>query len=92
LRPNAFGTGRIVVGEQPQALVVPSEALQSDGSQYLVFVKESATTFAGRRVRPGLRQGNWVEVSGVQAGEEVVTTGSFVLKSELLKERIAGGD
>jgi len=91
LRPNTFGTGKIVVGEQPRTLV-PREAMQVEGEQHLVFVKESAKSFAGRRVRPGVRQGDWVEVSGVQAGEEVVTTGSFVLKSELFKDRIAGGE
>jgi len=92
LRPNTFGTGQIVVGEQPRALVVPSEALQKDGDKDLVFVKESATSFARRSVKTGLREGNWVEVSGVQVGEQVVTKGSFVLKSELLKDRIASGD
>jgi cobalt-zinc-cadmium efflux system membrane fusion protein len=92
LRPNSFGTGRIRVGERTHAVVVPLDAVQTDGGNSLVFVRVSETTFAARPVRPGLRQGDVVEVSGVQAGEEVVTTGSFVLRSELQKERIAGGD
>jgi cobalt-zinc-cadmium efflux system membrane fusion protein len=92
LRPNAFGTGRILVGQRPRALVVPGEALQTDGGTSLVFVRASETAFEAREVRPGLRQGDLVEVSGVRPGEEVVTTGSFVLRSELHKDRIAGGD
>jgi cobalt-zinc-cadmium efflux system membrane fusion protein len=92
LRPNTFGTGRIVVGERPGAVVVPAEAVQSDGPDSLVFVRVSQTAFETRTVRPGLRQGNLVEVSGVREGDEVVTTGSFLLKSELRKDRIAGGD
>jgi cobalt-zinc-cadmium efflux system membrane fusion protein len=92
LRPNAFGTGRIQVGERPSAVVVPAEALQTEGTAHLVFVQLSATVFEARPVQPGLRQGSLVEVSGVRPGEQVVTTGSFALKSELQKDRIAGGD
>jgi cobalt-zinc-cadmium efflux system membrane fusion protein len=92
LRPNAFGTGRIRVGERPGAVLVPAEAVQADGSANLVFVKVSDTGFEARKVKPGLRQGDEVEVSDVRPGEEVVTAESFVLKSELQKGRIGGGD
>jgi cobalt-zinc-cadmium efflux system membrane fusion protein len=92
LRPNAFGTGRILVGEHPGALVVPGEAVQDDRGGSLVFVRVSDRVFEARHVEPGLRQGNLVEVKGVRPGEEVVTRGSFVLKSELQKDRIAMGD
>jgi cobalt-zinc-cadmium efflux system membrane fusion protein len=92
LRPNAFGTGRILIRERPQALAVPSAALQADGSAALLFVRLSETTFEARHVQMGLQEGDLVEISGVRAGEEVVTTGSFVLKSELLKDRITGDD
>ena len=53
---------------------------------------KSDTVFEARKVQAGLRQGNLVEVQGVRPGEEVVTRGSFVLKSELQKDRIAGGE
>jgi cobalt-zinc-cadmium efflux system membrane fusion protein len=92
LRPNSFGTGQIVVAERRGILVVPREAVQSDGQASLVFVRVSATGFEARPVLLGLRQGNFVEVSGVREGEKVVTTGSHQLKSELQKDRIAGGD
>ncbi len=90
LRPNTFGTGQIAVAERPRALVVPAEAVQSDGQASLVFVRLSATSFEARPVQPGLRQGDLLEISGVREGEQVVTTGSFLLKSELQKDRIAG--
>jgi cobalt-zinc-cadmium efflux system membrane fusion protein len=92
LRPHTFGTGHILIREKPDALVVPSDALQSVGPNQFVFVRLSPVRFEARAVHPGLREGNLVEIDGVRAGEEVVTTGSFVLKSELLKERIAGGE
>jgi cobalt-zinc-cadmium efflux system membrane fusion protein len=92
LRPNAFGNGRIRVGERPNAVVVPGEAVQADGGTALVFVRTAPTVFEVRTVRTGLRDGDLVEVTGVRRGEEVVTAGSFALKSELLKDRIPGGD
>jgi cobalt-zinc-cadmium efflux system membrane fusion protein len=92
LRPNTFGNVRILVGEHAQATVVPSEAVQLEGSTHFVFVRASETTFRARPVQTGLREGNLLEVTGVRPGEEVVTTGSFMLKSELLKDKIVGGD
>jgi cobalt-zinc-cadmium efflux system membrane fusion protein len=92
LRPNAFGTGRILLQEHPDTVVVPREAVQTDGSNHLVFVKVSEVAFEARPVVVGLHDGDLVEVRGVQSGEEVVTTGSFALRSELQKDRITGGD
>ncbi|HJT77373.1 MAG TPA: efflux RND transporter periplasmic adaptor subunit, partial [Gemmataceae bacterium] len=92
LRPNAFGTGRIRVREVPRAVVVPREAVQTDGSVSLVFVHRDATTFEARPVEPGLEADGAVEVKGLRPGQEVVTAGSFALKAELLRDRITGGD
>jgi cobalt-zinc-cadmium efflux system membrane fusion protein len=90
LRPHAFGTGRILISEQPRAVVVPTEAVQSDGRSSFVFVRVSDVGFQSRPVEPGLREGGYTEVHGVQPGEAVVTAGSHALKSELLKDRIGG--
>jgi cobalt-zinc-cadmium efflux system membrane fusion protein len=92
IRPNTFGTARILIREHPQATTVPSEAVQSDGNKQFVFIRESETIFRARPVQTGLRDENLLEVSGVRPGEEVVTTGSFMLKSELLKDKIVGGE
>lgn len=92
LRPNDFGVGCIFIREVPRALVVPTEAIQSDGSGSLVFIRASDNCFVVRPVHLGLRDTHLVEVSGVRTGEQVATTGSFALMSELLKDRIAGGD
>jgi cobalt-zinc-cadmium efflux system membrane fusion protein len=104
LLPHSFGTGRIVVVEPKDALVVPAEALQvisSEGKEgTFVFVKVGPLAFEARKVLPGVRDGNLVtldvgekdEVDQVKMGDEVVTVGSFVLKSTLLRDRIAGAD
>jgi cobalt-zinc-cadmium efflux system membrane fusion protein len=93
LRPHTFGTGRIVVREEPRAVVVPADAVQSDGVHRVVFVRASAeTVFQVRHVRTGLRSGSRIEVSGVRPGEEVVTDGSHALLGEVRKDRLAEAD
>ena len=93
LRPNTFGTGRIFIGRPHRAVLVPAAAVQSDRDDSFVFVQLSDRTFEMRLVTPGLSHGGLVEVKGdVREGEKVVTSGSFALKSELYKDRIAGGD
>jgi len=92
LRPHTFGTARVLIRQVPDAVVVPTEAVHSEGRFRFVFVRVSDDTFQVRPVRPGLRDHDATEVAGVQAGEEVATAGSYVLKAELFKERIAGGD
>ncbi len=92
LRPHTFGTARVVIRRAEQAVVVPSAAVQTDGSWSFVFVKRADDTFQVRPVETGLREHEWTEVRGVQPDEKVVATGSYVLRSALFKERIVGGD
>jgi membrane fusion protein, heavy metal efflux system len=93
LRPNTFGDARILVGRQKQ-LIVPNEALQFDGTSYLAFVRgESPTEFQPRRVQLGPRHKDvTVVLSGIEAGQTIAASGSHVLLSEMLKERIGGED
>lgn len=88
LRPRAFGTGRILVAQR-DGIVVPETALQWDGTSHVVFVRLSETKFQPRRVEIGVRGDDWVEVrKGIDTGEPLVTAGSHVLKSEMLKDRL----
>jgi cobalt-zinc-cadmium efflux system membrane fusion protein len=100
LRPNTFGTGRILIREKPRTVAVPDQAVQWEiestntkkGRSFFVFVQMNPTTFQKRPVQLGLRDEGFTEVSGVEPGEMVVTTGSHVLKSELLKDKIGGSE
>jgi cobalt-zinc-cadmium efflux system membrane fusion protein len=91
LRPHTFGTGRITLCSNPDALVVPHEAIQTDGPYHMVFVRIDDRTFHPRLVRTGVRDERVTEVQGdLQPDDLVVTTGSHVLKTELFKDRLAG--
>ena len=92
LKPNAFGRGRVIVTEVTMATVVPEEAVQPDGTEWVVFVRDGETAFQARRVRPGLRGDGVVQVNGVTPGEEVVTTGSHALLAELQRDKLGSGE
>jgi cobalt-zinc-cadmium efflux system membrane fusion protein len=92
-RAHTFGTARITTRDQPNALMVPSEAVQRDGRFYFVFVKVGDTDFQVRQVQYGMRGSKHTEVrAGLRPGEEVVTKGSHVLKSELLRGQLGDND
>jgi membrane fusion protein, heavy metal efflux system len=90
LKPEMYASFTLSSGEPHAVLAVPSQAVQEIGGRGLVFVKNAAGAFERRDVALGQEADGWVEVrSGVREGEEVATTGSFLLKSELLKGAIA---
>jgi multidrug efflux pump subunit AcrA (membrane-fusion protein) len=100
LRSETFGTGQIVLRDEPNAVVVQKEAIHSDGCCQLVFVRdkgyfasaESPKVFHVRTVRLGAQSDGDVEVlAGVVPGEVVVTEGSDVLRSQLLKNNLGEG-
>lgn len=95
LRANTFGSGRIEVARLGTAVVVPSASVQWDGSRWVVFVPAGEAAFEPHPVRPGLRNGDLVEISGDFAGgppSHVVGAGSHVLKSKILLDRMESGE
>jgi len=72
-------------------LAVPFETVQHVGDDYFVFVREDSVSFEKRTVKTGEELGNLIEIiNGLKEGEEVVTVGAFMLKSELLKAEMGG--
>jgi cobalt-zinc-cadmium efflux system membrane fusion protein len=89
LKLESFATIQIPIPMERKALMVPAEAVQKIDDNPIVFVKTSEREFQRRDVRIGSTSDGWVEViSGLGAGEPVVTKGTFQLKSALLRERI----
>jgi cobalt-zinc-cadmium efflux system membrane fusion protein len=86
LRANMFGRAALAFDAETTVVVVPAQAVQRVGEEAFVFVRRAPTTFVARRVTVGDDDGEIVELTGgVDAGADVVTTGSFLLKSEALK-------
>lgn len=89
LKPEMFATVRVYAAPDPNALTVPLEAVQNGPTGKMVFVRRGVNEFEVRTVKLGNEQGEAVTVlDGVSGGEQVVTKGSFVLKSELERHKI----
>ncbi len=92
LRANMFAHASVAVRDHLPTLVVPTSAVQWEGCCNVVFVKISNTEYEPRKVNLGITTGAVHEVlSGVREGEEIVTQGSFLLKTEILKGSIGAG-
>lgn len=100
---HTFGTAQIVLREEKDALLVPSDAIHWEGDCNVVFVQDknfgkpdSPKVFHVRKVRPGgtemLPTGSVTEVAaGLLPGERIATVNSGILRTELLKNNLGAG-
>jgi multidrug efflux pump subunit AcrA (membrane-fusion protein) len=75
-----------------ERLAVPEEAVMDTGERRVVFVAKADGYFEARPVKLGYKATNYYEVlAGLKEGEEVVTSGNFLIDSESrLKSAISG--
>ncbi len=93
LKASALGRGRVIVREEPKALVVPHEALRAFRGKSVVFVRDpdfmkasGPKAFHVRMVRVGGRDERNTEILGGLANGEIVATGG----SGSLLDELAG--
>ncbi len=99
LKAGTFGTAEVVLREEQAAVFVPSEAVHWDGCCNIVFVRDknyfdpkAPKFFHLRKVRTGVTVGGKQEIIvGLLPGEVVASTGSDVLRSQLLKNNLGEG-
>ncbi|MGH7207408.1 MAG: efflux RND transporter periplasmic adaptor subunit [Nitrospiraceae bacterium] len=92
LRPEMFAEVNVVLDDAP-GLAVPASALQQAGEKTIVFLVRGERRFERREVVVGPVTDRYAAVmSGLAENDEVVTEGSYLLKSELLKEQMGGGE
>lgn len=80
LKPEMFANVTIYsVGNHP-AVGVPKQALIYEGDQVRVWVAHKDKTIELRQIKPGLTNGDLVEVEGnLKPGEQIVTKGSLFI-------------
>lgn len=89
LKAGMFADVEIVTTILDNVLLLPDGALETDGENQIIFVALDGNKFEKRIVKLGLEQSGRVQIlDGVKAGENVVTSGSFILKSEMLKGQL----
>lgn len=93
LRARMFGRAEMSIKAPEPKILVPKSAVQSDRDGCrLVFVSPSPNIFQARKIEIGAVYENGYElVGGLAAGEKVVTTGSFLLKTEVLRGEMGAG-
>jgi len=96
LRPGMSVTTRILHDDASDAgvsLWVPRSAITSIDGQPFVFIEKKPGQYLLRAVLRGEDvEGDSEILKGLSVGEPVVTEGTFVLKSELLKEQMGKND
>ena len=86
LAPGRSGSSRYVleiVTEPGEVLSVPNEAIIETGEMRLVYVQNATGSYVPREIQPGLQGELFTEVvKGLEAGEQVVTFGSFFIDAD----------
>jgi multidrug efflux pump subunit AcrA (membrane-fusion protein) len=86
LKPGMFADIEITTDVLQDALVISDAALQAEEDKQIAFVALDANRFQKRVLELGLEHRGKVQIlGGLKEGEKVVTEGSFILKSEMLK-------
>ena len=92
LRPGMFGTVALHLQSEKGVITVPEAALCRNEGDAFVFVRAEGDLFFRRDVVPGRAADGVVSIRrGLEAGQEVVADGSFLLKSDVLREKMGAG-
>ena len=89
--PGKFVYAEIESWKQDKHLVVLNESIQIFESEYVVFQPENSNVFKVVPVIIGKKGTNFTEIiAGLSIGDQVVSKGSFFLKSELVTSSLSG--
>ena len=89
LKPEMYAAAELAAGGTGEALYIPQEAIQEMNGHSIVFVVSGANKFIVRPVETGARAAGSIAIlSGLSAGDRVVSRGAFFLKSEMMKSTL----
>lgn len=91
-RPHQFGLAELAGPGGERVTLIPLVSLLQYGGHPIAFVRRAADLYEVRPLVTGARRAEMIEVrAGVTAGEEVVTDGAFLLKTQISKGSIGAG-
>jgi membrane fusion protein, copper/silver efflux system len=83
IKPGMYATVAIDAPVTERAVVVPRDAVMHSGTHAMVFVEEAPGTYRIREVSVGVDAGGLTQIlSGLLAGERVVSRANFLLDSD----------
>lgn len=89
IKPNMYAEMFVNTGSA-HVLAIPTDAVEKFGDYNFAYVKVAPHTYEERKVETGKKNDKYTEIiSGVKAGEEIVTRGSFELLGESIKKQEA---
>jgi membrane fusion protein, heavy metal efflux system len=94
--PSAVAVGqgvtlRLITESRGAEVAVPANAIVDDGGQPILFVQTGGESFERQPVRVGgPREGGFVQVDGIEAGERVVTRGAHLVRLAALSPQTPG--
>jgi cobalt-zinc-cadmium efflux system membrane fusion protein len=89
LKLDMLATVQFPTSTKRTTLSVPSDAVQTVDGKSVVFIRSSPSRFSVRQVETGVTsEGRTEIVTGVRAGEPVVSKGAFAVKSVLLGKEL----
>lgn len=82
LKPGMYATVQLTA-DLGERLVIPTSAVLHSGARKLVFVDRGQGLLEPREVALGVQaDGYWEVVNGLREGEQIVTSGNFLIDSE----------
>jgi cobalt-zinc-cadmium efflux system membrane fusion protein len=84
-----LASAEFATGAGISTVLVPQEAIQQVNGRDVVFVRLAANRFKVETIETGENvRGNVRILEGLKPGEQVITHGGFIAKSQLLKSTI----
>lgn len=91
LKPDMYANAELKI-DYGRRLVVPQEAVLDSGAEQTIFIAHEGGYFEPRKVQLGAKVDNqFIVLSGLKAGERVVTSANFLIDSESKLKSAAGG-
>ena len=92
LKPEMYAEAEFRLARMRSAVSIPETAMQELKGQQVVFLQRGPSRFEAQVVETGRSNAGRIEITrGLQAGDQVVVSGGFLLKSQLLKSALAEG-
>ena len=92
LRAGMFADVKVFLRGDEETVALPRVAVLEDEGRSFVFIRHHGDYYVRRPIMAGRRWSGWVEITaGLKGGEEIVSDGSFLLKSDVLRAKMGAG-